>query len=276
MRRNFWSWLPSPRLAFAVTSLVVMSVWLSSTQRGVSNHATVATDTSSTEQSQAASESDFRMIQNLPVLENYDVLSKFDALSELPTSPGTAPEEGTKKPDKSGMKLRFQFGALLAAFLAVALAYSPAFGQGFREIAQTPAQQRRAARQLRRQQRQQLLNPSAPNAMRPGVPGNNLPPRAIERLQDMPPERQEKFLQNNQRFQNLPPEQQAQIRQRLQAWNRLTPSQQQDLRERQQVWEQMTPEQQREVAPELTSTLATIASAAPPGNNAEIAFASGS
>ena len=70
-----------------------------------------------------------------------------------------------------------------------------------------------------------------------------MPPKAIERLQELPPDKQEKFLQNNQRFQNLPPEQQARIRQRLQAWNRLNPAQQQDLRDRQQVWEQMTPEQ---------------------------------
>ncbi|MGH9681392.1 MAG: DUF3106 domain-containing protein, partial [Candidatus Acidiferrales bacterium] len=72
---------------------------------------------------------------------------------------------------------------------------------------------------------------------------NKLPPKAIERLQDMPPERQEKFLQNNLRFQSLPPEEQARIRGRLQAWNRLTPAQQQDLRNRQRVWERMTPEQ---------------------------------
>ena len=80
-----------------------------------------------------------------------------------------------------------------------------------------------------------------------GANAKNLPPKAIERLQDMPPERQEKFLQNNQRFQNLPPQQQAQIRQSLQAWNRLTPGQQQDLRERQRVWEQLTPAQQQQV-----------------------------
>jgi hypothetical protein len=79
--------------------------------------------------------------------------------------------------------------------------------------------------------------------MGPGQNPNRLPPQAIERLQDLPPDRQEKFLQNNQRFQSLPPQQQAQIRQRLQAWNRLTPGQQQNLRERQQIWEQMTPAQ---------------------------------
>ena len=35
VRRGFWDWLPSPRLAFAVTALVVMSVWLSSMPRVV-------------------------------------------------------------------------------------------------------------------------------------------------------------------------------------------------------------------------------------------------
>jgi Protein of unknown function (DUF3106) len=76
---------------------------------------------------------------------------------------------------------------------------------------------------------------------------NKVPSKAIERLQDMPPARQEQFLRNNQRFLSLPPEQQAQIRQRLQAWNRLTPGQQHALRDRQSVWEQMTPEQERNV-----------------------------
>ena len=33
MRRSFWDWLPSPRLAFAVTALVTLSVWLSSAPR---------------------------------------------------------------------------------------------------------------------------------------------------------------------------------------------------------------------------------------------------
>jgi hypothetical protein len=78
-----------------------------------------------------------------------------------------------------------------------------------------------------------------------------LPPKAIERLQELPPQKQEQFLRNNQRFNSLPPEQQAQIRQRLQAWNRLSPQQQQALRDRQRVWEQMTPEQRRYVQQSL-------------------------
>lgn len=137
------------------------------------------------------------------------------------------------------MKLRVQFGAVVAALLMSALTSGPAFGERFRLIAQTAAQQRRAERQFRREQ----LLPKAPKGMGPGLNANKLPPKAIERLQDMPPDKQEQFLQNNQRFQSLPPQQQAQIRQRLQAWNRLTPGQQQNLRDRQQIWEQMTPEQ---------------------------------
>ena len=123
-------------------------------------------------------------------------------------------------------------------WLVLGLACVPARAQWFRNVAQTPMQQSRAERQLRRQQRL--------NAMRPENPNNRMP-RVFEHLQDMPPERQEKFLENNQRFQNLPPQQQALIRRRLQAWNRLSPQQQQEFRARQLVWEQMTPQQQKEV-----------------------------
>ena len=77
-RRGFWGWLPSPRLAFAVTALVAMSVWMASMPRVVTDR---------TEMSRSLVEADFGMIRDLPVLENYDVLSKFDALSELPAPP---------------------------------------------------------------------------------------------------------------------------------------------------------------------------------------------
>ena len=77
-RRGFWGFLPSPRLAFAVTALVAMSVWMASMPR-------VLTDPM--EMSRGPVEADFGMIRDLPVLENYDVLSKFDALTELPTLP---------------------------------------------------------------------------------------------------------------------------------------------------------------------------------------------
>jgi anti-sigma factor RsiW len=80
-RRGFWGWLPSPRLAFAVTALVAMSVWMASMPRDT---------TDQTEISRSLVEADFGMIRDLPVLENYDVLSKFDVLSELPTPPNAS------------------------------------------------------------------------------------------------------------------------------------------------------------------------------------------
>jgi anti-sigma factor RsiW len=91
-RRGFrsWTWLPSPRLAFAVTALVCMSVWLSSMPRVSPNQAPVT-------QASTAADADFGMIRDLSVLENYDLLSKFDALSELPVTPSASNREATKE-----------------------------------------------------------------------------------------------------------------------------------------------------------------------------------
>lgn len=93
-RRGFWDWMPSPRLAFAVTALVAMSVWLSSMPRPMTNP-TVATQAG--QEGQVSAESDFGMIRDLPVLENFDVVSKFDALSELPAPPAASTPEETKE-----------------------------------------------------------------------------------------------------------------------------------------------------------------------------------
>ena len=84
VRHGLWGWLPSPRLAFAVTALVAMSAWMASMPRITINDAAMTG---------APVEADFGMIRDLPVLENYDVLSTFDALSELPAPP-TAPVAG--------------------------------------------------------------------------------------------------------------------------------------------------------------------------------------
>jgi|SRR5580704_3866011 anti-sigma factor RsiW len=93
VRRGFWDWLPSPRLAFAVTSLVAVSVWMASTPR-VTTKPTLASHAIQSihaiEESKVTAESDFGMIRDLPVLENFDVISKFDALSELPVSPAAS------------------------------------------------------------------------------------------------------------------------------------------------------------------------------------------
>lgn len=91
-RRRFWAWLPSPRLAFAATALVAMSVWMVSMPRVTRDRATIEAKIG-----KVSEETDFRMIRDLPVLENYDVLSKFDALSELPASSAAAPGEVRKE-----------------------------------------------------------------------------------------------------------------------------------------------------------------------------------
>ena len=96
--RGFWDWLPSPRLTFAVTALVAMSVWISSMPRVAPNQAPAAQITGQLSgqsspriSAQLSGDADFGMIRDLPVLENYDVVSKFDALSELSSTTGAAP-----------------------------------------------------------------------------------------------------------------------------------------------------------------------------------------
>lgn len=84
VKHSFWDWLPSPRMAIAVTALVAMSVWLSTMPR-VENNPPAPTP--------PAVETEVSMIRDLPVLENYDVLSKFDALSELPNASANVEKE---------------------------------------------------------------------------------------------------------------------------------------------------------------------------------------
>ena len=87
--RISWRWLvPSPRLAFALSCLLVLSAWFASRPTQV-EPLPVATTTAAT--TQASSEADFRMINDLPELENYDVLTNFDALSDLPATPAAQP-----------------------------------------------------------------------------------------------------------------------------------------------------------------------------------------
>ena len=91
-------------------------------------------------------------------------------------------------------------------------------------------------------------------AQRPGGDGRalaGLPPKWTEKLQDMSPGEQERFMRNNERFKSLPPKQQAQIRQRMQLWNRLSPDEREVMRDREQAWERMTPDQRQYVRNEL-------------------------
>jgi hypothetical protein len=101
-----------------------------------------------------------------------------------------------------------------------------------------------------RTQRRRLVPPPPPAAVAPRRM-LDLPPKWIDRVQQMTPEQQERFLSNNDRFRNLPPQRQEQIRRQLQTWNNLTPEQRQAVLERQQVWERMTPDQQRYVRESL-------------------------
>jgi anti-sigma factor RsiW len=93
-RRSFWDWMPSPRFAFAITALVVLSVWLSSGPRVVQSPSEM---NQAIQANKISTEKDFGMIQDLPELENYDVISKFDALSELPGPPTTSTEDLKKE-----------------------------------------------------------------------------------------------------------------------------------------------------------------------------------
>jgi anti-sigma factor RsiW len=92
---GFWHLMPSPRLAFAVTALVVMSVWLSSSPRVKVSPTTPSALNRFAQQTSV--DSDFGMIQDLPVLENFDVISKFDALSELNVPPATPSDQGVSE-----------------------------------------------------------------------------------------------------------------------------------------------------------------------------------
>jgi Putative zinc-finger len=93
-RRNFWDWMPSARFAFAITALMVLSVWLSSEPRVVKAPAELAP---TIQANKVNTEKDFGMIRDLPELENYDVISKFDALSELPGSTAVSTEDLNKE-----------------------------------------------------------------------------------------------------------------------------------------------------------------------------------
>lgn len=104
-------------------------------------------------------------------------------------------------------------------------------------------------------QRGQRVRPPQMRPMRPQARGliggrrNNpgLPPKWMQRLQQMPPEQQERFLVNNRRFQSLPPQQQALVRNRLRLWNSLTPQQRAAMMQREEIWQRMSPDERRQV-----------------------------
>lgn len=107
---------------------------------------------------------------------------------------------------------------------------------------QHQAQQQRQAQRQAQQQHPQPRN-ETPQERRM----LDLPPKWADQLRTMSPERQQRFLNNNQRFLDLAPERQAQVRNQLRQWNSLGPEQQQAILDRERVWQSMTPVQQRYV-----------------------------
>jgi predicted Fe-S protein YdhL (DUF1289 family) len=107
-------------------------------------------------------------------------------------------------------------------------------------------------------------NPNPPNgnaAPKGNQPGNgngrggmNLPPKFVEKLQDMSPDQQEKFMKNNERFRNMTPEEQARIRQNLQHWNSLTSEQRNTIRLQEAAFEKMSPQDQQFVRQQVRPT----------------------
>jgi hypothetical protein len=123
--------------------------------------------------------------------------------------------------------LKFVTTALLALGLALGFAAQSA-----------SAQSGEGPRQWR--ERRQANGQTAARAMA-------LPPRWVERLRDMPPEEQQRFLANSEQFNRLPPERQEQIRRNLERWNNLTPEQKEQARAAERALERMTPEQRQYV-----------------------------
>jgi hypothetical protein len=146
-------------------------------------------------------------------------------------------------------KFQFAMGVMVAGVLAGMIVVSPASAQNGRLRA--AFQQRRAAAQPPRQAEKPAPKPPKPSAeggakTQPTIRAmDKLPPKWVENMRDMPPEQQQRFMDNDARFKNLPPARQQQIRNNLQKWNSLNPEQQQQLKDREAALERMTPDQRQ-------------------------------
>lgn len=166
------------------------------------------------------------------------------------------------------MKGKLQLAGIVALALLASLAAEPAFAQGGRG---QRLQKRRAAAAEKvapPQPAAQTPPPQTPPAEKQPVTGEpsalgktfvpgggpragGVPRQWLDRLHQMSPQDQERFMNNNQRFRNLPPERQAEIRERLRRWNNMPPGQQEEMRRRQRVLEALSPEERRRVREEI-------------------------
>jgi Protein of unknown function (DUF3106) len=108
-----------------------------------------------------------------------------------------------------------------------------------------------AQRSLFRQVQQKHQNPPAPRAQAPRQQQAHPAQQGhagdwLRRYKDLPPEEQERALQNDPAFRRLPPERQQLLKQRLQRFSDLPPQKQIQVLNRMETWEHLTPEQKQQ------------------------------
>lgn len=142
--------------------------------------------------------------------------------------------------------------------LALSLALAPAVFSAQRDTQKAQPgnekQRRKAQQQERRAQPRPGKNTDAV-APRRGAdnfqPGNAPDSPFLDRLRQMSPDDQRRFLEGNPRFRRMPGDRQQQIRENLRRWNAMSSEQKQDLIHRERVWQQMTLDQRQRVRQEI-------------------------
>jgi hypothetical protein len=157
--------------------------------------------------------------------------------------------------------------AICAGLVLVGLAPPSASAQNGQRLRAWRARRQAAAAQ-RAQAREEHPQPNANGAGHEPNPRAmaGLPPKWVDNLRDMPPDQQERFMQNNEKFQSLAPERQAQIRQNLQKWNKLSPEQQGRIKATERLLENATPEQREHFQNDIVPKLAQM----PPDRRARV------
>jgi len=67
----------------------------------------------------------------------------------------------------------------------------------------------------------------------------------LRKYNNMPPEDQQRALENDQKFQQLPPERQQRLRERLKQFNAMSPEERERTIDRMGHWDEMSPEQRQ-------------------------------
>ena len=81
----------------------------------------------------------------------------------------------------------------------------------------------------------------------------------LRRYKGLPPDQQQKALENDPLFRSLPPQRQQLLRERLQRFSALPPQQQDRILQRMETWEHLTPDQKKQ-ARQLFSQLQELPS----------------